>query len=135
MSQGNVDLVRALFDAWNSGDLASVMPLISDGIEWLEIDGVPEAAGAERHGKEAVLAGLESLFETWQHYRLEPQEVRGVAPDLVVAVVREVARGRASGVEVASDWGYVMTIRDRKLARVEAYRNPDHALEAVGLRE
>ena len=130
-----MELVRSLFDAWNSGELSSVMPLVSDGIELLEVEGVPEAAGAERQGKEAVLAGLESLFETWQHYRLEPQDVRGVEPDLVVAVVREVARGRASGVEVESDWGYVMTIRDRKLVRVEAYRNPAHALEAVGLSE
>jgi ketosteroid isomerase-like protein len=133
MPRANVDLVRALFDAWNSSDLESVAPLISEEIEWLEVDGVPDAPGVARRGREAMFAGLDALFETWQQYRLEPQEVRDVAAGRVVAVVREVARGRASGVEVASEWGYVMTIRDGKLARVEAYRNPAAALEAVGL--
>ena len=61
--------------------------------------------------------------------------MRALDDDRVVAVVREVARGRASGIEVAGDWGYVMTIRDGRLARVEAYRNAENALAAVGLRE
>ncbi len=42
------------------------------------------------------------VFEAWNEYRLEPEEVRAVGKDRVVAVLREVARGRASGIDVAS---------------------------------
>jgi ketosteroid isomerase-like protein len=74
------------------------------------------------------------LFDTWQQYRLEAQRVEAVG-DRIVAVVREVARGRTSGAEVGSLWGYVITVRDGKIVRVEAHRDPTEALEAVGLRE
>jgi ketosteroid isomerase-like protein len=47
-------------------------------------------------------------------------------------VVREVARGRSSGLEVDSRWGYVITIRAGRIAQVEAYRDPRQALEAIG---
>jgi ketosteroid isomerase-like protein len=125
MSRENVDVVRAVVDAWNGGDLDDVVPFTAEGIEWLEVEGRPEtAAGAEIQGRDKVRSGFEELFETWQSYRLEPEEIRDVGNDRVLAVLREVARGRASGAEVASRWGYVLTIRDGKLARVEAYRNP-----------
>ena len=135
MSQENVEIVSAVFDAWNEGSLETVLPFVAEGIEWLEVEGRPESAGLEVRGKARVRSMLESLYETWQRYRLEPEEVQAVGDDRVVAVLREVARGRASGVDVESRWGYVITFRDGKLGRVEAYRNPDHALEAAGLRE
>ncbi len=107
-----------------------------DGIEWLEVEGGQiDNTGPETQGKAQVASMLEMLFETWEHYRLEPQDIRAVGEDRVVAVLLEVARGRASGIDVASRWGYLITIRDEKLTRVEAYRNPDQALEAAGLSE
>lgn len=133
MGEDNGEIATRLFDAWNEGDLEDVMPLVAAGIEWLEVGGVPDKTGAEIHGQAQVRSMLESLYETWQHYRLEPEEVRAVGDDRVVAVLLEVARGRASGVDVASRWGYLMTFRDGQVARVEAYRDPDQALEAAGL--
>jgi ketosteroid isomerase-like protein len=47
--------------------------------------------------------------------------------------VREVARGRVSGAEVEGHWGYVTSFRDGRIARVEAYREPQRALKAAGL--
>jgi ketosteroid isomerase-like protein len=49
----------------------------------------------------------------------------------VLAIVREVARGRTSGLEVASTWGYVITVRDGKIALVDAYRDPDQARKSL----
>ena len=135
MSQENVEIVEALFAAWNNGTLENVLPFVAEDIEWVEVEGRPDLEGGDFRGQGRVLSALESLFDTWEHYRLEPASVRAVGGDRVVAVVREVARGRASGASVDSRWGYVMAVRDGKLARVEAYRNPDEALEAVGLRE
>lgn len=135
MPQGNEEIVTRVFEAWNEGDLEDVLPFVAEGIEWLEVEGVPDSTGAEVHGRAQVRSMLESLYETWEHYRLEPEEVRAVGEDRVVAVLREVARGRASGIDVASRWGYVITFRDGQVARVEAYRDPDHALKAAGMSE
>ena len=130
MSRENVNVVRAMIDAWNGGDLDDVAAYLADGIEWLEVEGNPEFP-EEIRGSGNVRAGFEELYEQWQCYRLEPEQLVDAGGGKVVAIVREVARGRASGVEVASRWGYVVAVRDGKLVRVEAYRDPQKALEAV----
>jgi ketosteroid isomerase-like protein len=85
-------------------------------------------------GRERLERNLTGLFEAWESYRLELMEVHE-AGDRVVAVVRELARGRSSGVEVDSLWGYLISVVDGKLKRVEAYRDPAAALAAAGLGE
>ena len=132
MASDNVEIVRAVLDAWNEHRLDSVSQLISDDITWLEVEGRLEAAGSEIKGRGNVLAGMDS--EVWQSYRLEPEivvELRG----RVLAILREIGRGRASGLEVEGRWGYVVTVRDGKIERVEAYRDPREALDAAGVSE
>jgi ketosteroid isomerase-like protein len=53
--------------------------------------------------------------------------------DRVLAVVREVARGRTSGVEIDGRWGYLITVENGEMVRVEAYRDPAEALRESGL--
>jgi uncharacterized protein (TIGR02246 family) len=130
VSQANVEIVRAIFDAWNDGDLDSAMDLMSEDVHWLEVEGRPERP--ETSGRETLRQGLESLFEAWEYYRLEPLEIRD-AGDQVVAVLREVARGHTSGVEVEGRWGYVITVHAGQVTQVEAYRDPQAALAAVNV--
>jgi ketosteroid isomerase-like protein len=125
----DVEIVRGIFDSWNDGDMSAVKRLFAEDVHWDEVGGRLDRP--EVLGREDVHAGLESLFETWRSYRLEPEEVRKVG-DRIFAVVREVARGRSSGLEVDSRWGYVITIRAGRIAQVEAYRDPRQALEAIG---
>ena len=128
MSQADVAVVRGVFEAWNDGDLDSLASVLADDVEWFEVGGRLDRP--QTTGREGLRAGLESLYDTWSSYRLEPEEVRDVG-DRVLAVVREVARGRTSGLEVESRWGYVITVRGDRIARVEAYRDPRQALTAV----
>ena len=55
--------------------------------------------------------------------------------DRVVAAVWEVARGRASGVEVDGRWGYVITVEEGLIVRIEAYRDAGQALRMAGVGE
>lgn len=132
MARDDVEVVRAVLDAWNESRLESVSHLISDDITWLEVEGRLESAGSELEGRGNVLAGMDS--EVWRSYRLEPEtvvELKG----RVLAILREIGRGRASGLEVEGRWGYVVTVRDGKIERVEAYRDPRAALDAAGVSE
>jgi len=134
MSRENVELVEALFATWNREGYKAFLEHVAEDIEWVEVAGRPERGkGDETGGRERLREGLESLFDAWEEYRLEPQEVRDLGDDRVLAVLREVARGRGSGIEVGDLWGYVITVRDGQLARVEAYRDHEEALAAAGL--
>jgi ketosteroid isomerase-like protein len=132
MSVANVELVKAMLDAWNEGGPDDLVRFMADEHEWHEVEGRPEAAGPPaRRGKDTMHSSLSALFDAWETYRLAPEEVRDIGDDRVVAIVREVARGRSSGLEVESRWGYLITVRDGLITRVEAYRDAGRALEAA----
>jgi uncharacterized protein len=126
----NLELVETALAAWNRGELDVFGEHVTEDIVWLEVSGWLENEGQEVRGREVLIRNHRQLLDAWESYQLELQETHAV-DDQVIAVVREVGRGRASGVEVDSLWGYVITISDGKVARVEAYRDPDKALSRV----
>jgi uncharacterized protein len=130
----NIELVESAFDAWNRGEVQAFTDHMAEGIVWLEVDGRPETEGSERSGRDRLRESLESLFDAWESYRLEVERIEDVG-DRVVVVVREVARGRASGVEIDGRWGYLITVGDGQIVRVEAYRDAAQALQTAGLGE
>jgi ketosteroid isomerase-like protein len=134
MSQENIELVRSALDAWNRGEFEAFADHVAEDVAWLEVSGRPEGEHSERLGRDRLQQSLESLFEAWESYRLDIEWISEV-DDRVVAVVREVARGRASGVEVDGRWGYLITVENGQLVRIEAYRDAALALQMAGLRE
>jgi uncharacterized protein len=129
----DVKLVESAFDAWNRGDLDAFAAHATEDIAWLEVSGRPEGAPVARLGRERMRQSLESLFDAWESYRLDVERLEDLG-DRVLAVVREVGRGRASGLEVESLWGYLITVEDGLIARIEAYRDAALALQEAGAR-
>jgi uncharacterized protein len=129
----NLAVVQSAFDAWNRGDIEAFAGHAAEDVVWLEVAGRPEGGSAERHGRERMREALASLFDAWESYRLEVERIEE-AGGRVLALVREVARGRASGVEVDGRWGYLITVEDGLMVRIEAYRDPDAALRVAGAR-
>ena len=107
---------------------------MAEAVVWVEVSGRPEADATERRGRGRLRKSLESLFDAWESYRLEVERIQGVG-DRILAIVREIGRGRASGLEVAGRWGYLITVRNGEIVRIEAYRDPALALEKAGLGE
>jgi len=134
VSLENVELVKSAFEAWNRGDLDAFADHAAEDVAWVEVTGRPDAVATERFGRARMREGLGSLFEAFESYRLDVEQLHDLG-DRVVAIVREVARGRASGVEVDGRWGYLITVRNGEMVRIEAYRDPTVALEIGGLGE
>ena len=134
-SRERIELVESAFEAWNRGDLDGFAEHVSEDVAWLEVSGRPEGGGdTELVGRDRMRNSLRSLFDAWESYHLEAERLEDLG-DRVVAIVRETARGRASGVEVDSRWGYVLTVADGQIVRVEAYRDAGRALRVTGLSE
>jgi ketosteroid isomerase-like protein len=134
VAQRNTELVESAFDAWNRGDIDAFAGHVAEDVAWLEVAGRPEGGATERIGRDRLRESLRSLFDAWESYHLEVQRLEDVG-DRVVAVVREVARGRASGLEIDGTWGYLITVGDGEIVRIEAYRDADKALEVAGIGE
>jgi uncharacterized protein len=128
----DVELVRSAFEAWNRGDIDEFTQLAAEDIAWLEVSGRPEGGSSERFGRDRMRRALESLFDAWESYHLEVELIEE-AGDRVLAVVREIAKGRASGMEIDGRWGYLVTLKDGLIVRIEAYRDAGQALQEAGL--
>jgi ketosteroid isomerase-like protein len=135
MSQENVEVVRLGFEMGNRDGIEGIIKFID--MAWAP-DGELRATGrlpdvGPVRGREAVKNWWRQLLEEVD-LRVETEEYID-AGDAVVVVARQIARGRASGAEVANRLVYVCGFRGEKVTYFDAYRTKAEALEAVGLPE
>ena len=133
MSEVNVQIMRNFLKAFADGNLEAVFAACDPGIE-LEVSDAYFDAPRKYHG----YSGMRELFvaqaEVFDPFRLEPEEFLD-AGDRVVVMARAGGLARASGVEVLDRFGHVWTVRGGKMVHFKEFKDPDEALEAVGLRE
>jgi ketosteroid isomerase-like protein len=130
MSEENVELVRGGFTAFQDGDLSRMLDLMADDLVTYRAD--PD--GATYHGREGFLHATADWTEDFSEWSVIPEELTD-AGDCVLARVRQIARGRASGARVEGDFWFVFLMRDGKVAKLSFYLRRGEALEAAGLSE
>ena len=128
----NADIVRMALEAWNRRDLEEMAKHVHPDLEWIEHHQM--IGDADYRGPSAIGDVTNVLEEGFEDYRAEVVEVVEIDAQRLVAVLRESGRGVASGASFSTQFGYVVTMRDGKAARIEAYRDPREAFEAVGQR-
>jgi ketosteroid isomerase-like protein len=131
MSQENVEIVRAVFAAWNTGDMNAVRDLLNPEVVVRGPEGWPEPGPFV--GREAVMREWEQLRETWDADALVPISDFLDGADHVV--VRFIWRGAGYGPEANLEMTTVYTVRQRKVLYQEFFWDHAEALEAVGLSE
>jgi ketosteroid isomerase-like protein len=135
MSQENVEVVRRCFDLLNREGVEGVLAAIDDvcdpEMEMGYVGRLPDVGGV--HGREAVKTWFAEVLGTLD-MRFEVDEFID-AGDSVIAVFRQIARGRASGAGLTDRFVFVLGVRDGKVTSMDGYRTKDEALEAVGLSE
>ena len=126
MGERNVEALRRGYAAINRGDLSVVLELLHPEIEWRE----PAASleGGTHHGRDGFERFLRGWLESFDGFRVEPEQVVERGDDLVV-VVHQTGTGRASGLPVETRLAHVWTVADGKAVRWEAVADPE---EAVG---
>ena len=125
MSQENVKIVQAIYEAWSKGE--SPRALLDPDIEYVNPPYAVESG--VRHGRRS----LDKIREVYPDFRVEPERFVD-AGDHVVLI--GLARGTsASGVETKRRQGFVWTVRDGRAIRFRWFNEPSEALRAVGLEE
>ena len=123
MSGENVELVRAIYEAWNTG--ASTDDLIAPDLEYVNPPYAVEVGTVQDR------AALGRVLDVYPNFTIETEQIIDAGDDVVVIGI---ARGTgASGVEVQWRQGYVWTVRDGKAVRFQWFNDPAEALAAAGL--
>jgi ketosteroid isomerase-like protein len=133
MSEGNVEIVRRAWEAWERRDIQAMFGLVDPAIVWEMHGGAIELRGLY-HGHE----GVGQLFQQWlESFEADSYEAHAEtfidAVDNVVVGWRARARGKASGAEVEMSRWHVYRMRNGLALRVDVFETESEALEAAGL--
>lgn len=119
MSQENLEAVKRGLDALNRRDLAALVAMCTEDVEWFpSMAGTIEGGGYQ--GVEGMERYLEQYGETWERFTVTADEYRAVG-DRVLILVHLEATGRGSGVPVSTPMGAVSEFRDGKMSRTRIY--------------
>jgi len=125
MSQENVEVVRASYEAFAHGGLDRYLEYFTDDVDYRADDTGPI------HGKDALRAFFEDWITTFDGFRMEPVELIDAGEHTVVAVERFAGCAKLSGVATDQTVGEVFTLRNGRIARGREYLTRDEALEAA----
>ena len=131
MSAENIELVRALYEAWNrpDGD-EDVIGFLSDDFEFVNPGNAVEPG--TRHGHTGWGQAMSSLDAAFHEFRHELGEMRDLG-DRVLCFTTFVARTTDDSVAFRQDEQQLWTLRDGKAARLQWFHDRAEALDAAGL--
>jgi len=133
MSEENVEVVRAVYEAFNRRDFDRIADYAHTDFEIQPLPALIALTGDQIKGYEGAKRFWSSFFEGFDELQVEPREIVD-AGDTVVVAVRWRGRGR-DGIEVEQFHADLWLLRDGRIARVEGFATKEEALEAAGLRE
>jgi ketosteroid isomerase-like protein len=126
-----VELVRALFEAWNGGDMDAVRGLYDPNVIVEGNERWPEPGPFV--GRDAVMHQWQQMRETWDADALVPIGDFIDARDRVL--VRFIWRGQGHGPESNIEMTGVHTVNNGRIFAQEFFWDHGEALKAVGLEE
>jgi ketosteroid isomerase-like protein len=133
MSQGKVEVVRQLVEAFNRRDLDAMSEWFAPDVEW-EPAGPAAVERDVYRGRDEVASGFAATWETWEVFRVEEAEIRE-REDSVVWLGTAKLRGGASQVEFEQPFAIHLLVRDGKVTRLQGFLEWREALDAAGLEE
>ncbi|MGA8804487.1 MAG: nuclear transport factor 2 family protein [Solirubrobacterales bacterium] len=140
MSEESVEIVRRLTEAVQRGvehdDPAGHLfdtGLLADDAEW--VLQTPFEGKSVWRGRQEWVEFFRAWTGEFEEYSIQFEPVIDAGDDRVVAIYRQRATGKGSGVPVEWHGGMVIELRDGRAIRTTNYPEPAEALEAAGLRE
>ena len=132
MSQENVEIVRATFEALNAGDMGAIREALDpDAMIVTALEDWPEPVPIV--GREAVMRQFEQLRETFDVASVETISDYIDSGDRVV--VRVAYHGEGHGPELNFEMTQVIAVREGRILYREFFWDHAKALETMGLSE
>ena len=133
MSEQNVQAMRGLYDAFNSGDLDRFEQGVSRDILWNEAENSLYSAGNPYRSFAAIRDGVFApTARDFDSFRVDLEQLLD-AGDHVIGTGRYRGRHKTTGKELSAQFCHVLHVdRDGKLDRVQEYADTLHEAEVDG---
>jgi ketosteroid isomerase-like protein len=130
VSEANVKIVRSMYEAFNRGEIELSRETLHPAAE---LHQAPEQADAgSYHGRDEFVRGLALWLSAWEKPQFAPLDVREAGSGVVMRV-RVSGKGKASGIETASEFFHAWTLLDGKPYRCFVRSTEAEALKAARL--
>ena len=133
MSQENVQTARRLYDAFNSGDLATFEQGVSRDLEWNEADNSLNCAGNPYRSFAAVRDGVfVPTMRDFDQFSVDLEQLID-GGEFIVGTGRYRGRSKATGKELSAQFCHVLHLDHQgKLDRLQEYADTLHEAEVTG---
>jgi uncharacterized protein len=131
MSEENVEIVRRVYEAHDSGDFDGALALIDPGVR-CEVAFRPDTQAF--HGYEGVAEALRTWIGTWDEFSTVIEDTID-AGEHVICIEQQSGRGKGSRVPLQQRVYSVFTVRDGKVVRMAWFVERSEVLKAAGLSE
>ena len=130
MSEANLAVVRAMFEAVMRADTAAALAAFDDDVEW---DGTNLPDGKVSRGHVAIVEHMARWRQTWETWEIALEDVIDAGEDRVIAFIREHGRNKA-GIEVDARHSELYVVKRGKIVYRRGFFDADEALVETGLR-
>lgn len=132
MSQENVALVKAIYDAFAAGDVAGVLARMHPEIVWNEAENFPYADRNPYVGPMAVAEGVFARCASeWDGFAVALDELLD-AGEAVVALGRYLGTYKATGRAQKTQFAHVWRLKGGKAVRFQQYADTLQAARVTG---
>ena len=131
MGAENLDIARAMYAAWNEGNVDRMIDFWAEDGDWRWEDApeVPDARVVV--GREEVEAHLRELMSLLGAFEIQVKELSEINRGQVLAVVTGRIRGAKSGVELEDGGIHLVDFVDGRVRRFRTFRDREQALAAA----
>jgi ketosteroid isomerase-like protein len=135
MAESNVEALRKGYDSFNRGDIAAVLELLDENVDWSEPDWVIAPAGGVKHGREQVAREVfQATAENWDGFLVEPRETYAEG-DTVIAEGAFKAQPKGGGTWITVPFAHVWRFRNGKVIGFHGYMDVKELRELSQLRK
>ena len=124
----DIEVVKAMFAAFATRDLQTVLDLADPEIEFTAVTGEHAGRTDPYRGHDGLRAYFRDVAEVWEELRLTPREFRPTG-DLVLVTGKVSARSR--GRTVTGSTGWIWQVRAGKVVYGRVYASAADAIAAV----
>ena len=133
-SQEVFEQFRFMYGVLSRGDWDTYLAVLHDDVEVHQSADVLGTRGTFR-GKQGALQAMAEIGESFSEIDWNPRRLYDLGGGRYLMLVKPRLRGAGSGIEIETEVGHLVQLRDGKIARLDAYLGWDTALEAAGLSE
>jgi len=129
----NVKIAQKAYADFLRGDIAAVLGVLDDNIEWKTPEMVEMPNTGTSRGRDQVAGFFKSVGETWDFQAFEPKEYIASGDQVIVRGSYR-PRSRKTGSTVSVEWTMAWRFRDGKITHFQEYTDSAALRDALTAR-